>query len=51
MERLSGLRGSGRVKLITELYKVYSRVHDESFDTFYFWGICCWPISTRSTNT
>ena len=38
MERLSGLRGSDRVKLITELYKVYSRVHDESFDTFYFWG-------------
>ena len=36
MERLSGLRGSDRVKLITELYKVYSRVHDESFDTFYF---------------
>ena len=38
MERIAGLSAAGSEKLITELYKVYSRYHDESFDSFYFWG-------------
>lgn len=37
-ESVAGLRGGDRIRLITELYKVYSRYHDESFDSFYFWG-------------
>ncbi len=37
-EGVAGLRGGDRVRLITELYKVYSRYHDEPFDSFYFWG-------------
>lgn len=32
------MRLSDEIKLVTELYKVYSRYHDESFDAFYFWG-------------
>ena len=38
MERVAGMRLSDEIKLVTELYKVYSRYHDESFDAFYFWG-------------
>ncbi len=38
MTEVSGLRTGDRVRLITELYKVYSRYHDEPFDRFYFWG-------------
>lgn len=38
MERISGLHTADRVRLVTELYKVYSRYHDEPFDRFYFWG-------------
>ncbi|MDE6070452.1 MAG: PD-(D/E)XK nuclease family protein [Alistipes sp.] len=35
---ISGLRVGDRIRLIAELYKVYSRFHDEPFDKFYFWG-------------
>ena len=38
MTEISGLRVGDRVRLITELYKVYSQYHDEPFDKFYFWG-------------
>ncbi|MEG1884800.1 MAG: PD-(D/E)XK nuclease family protein [Alistipes sp.] len=34
----SELKSGDRVRLITELYKVYSRYHNEPFDKFYFWG-------------
>ena len=27
-----------KIRLISELYKIYSTHHDESFDKFYFWG-------------
>lgn len=38
MSEASGLRAGDRLRLITELYKVYSRFHSEPFDKFYFWG-------------
>ncbi len=38
MAEVSGLQLGDRLRLVTELYKVYSRYHDESFDKFYFWG-------------
>lgn len=38
MEEISGLRCVERVRLIAELYRVYSEFHDEPFDKFYFWG-------------
>ena len=38
MTEISGLRHGDRVRLITELYKIYSDYHDEPFDKFYFWG-------------
>ena len=38
MQQISGIACGDRIKLVTELYKVYSRHHDESFDEFYFWG-------------
>ncbi len=38
MEELSGLHVGDRIRLITELYKVYSQFHQEDFDSFYFWG-------------
>ena len=38
MSEISGLRVAERVRLITELFKVYSEFHDEPFDKFYFWG-------------
>lgn len=38
MQQISGIVCGDRIKLVTELYKVYSRHHDESFDEFYFWG-------------
>lgn len=38
MEELSSLHTVERIRLISELYKVYSRFHNESFDKFYFWG-------------
>lgn len=38
MSEISELRVGERIRLITELYKVYSAYHQESFDKFYFWG-------------
>jgi len=38
MSEISGLHTADRVRLIAELYKVYSRYHEEPFDKFYFWG-------------
>lgn len=38
MTRISGLAVGDRLRLISELYKVYSHYHEESFDRFYFWG-------------
>ena len=38
MSELSGLRPGDKLRLVTELYKVYSELHNESFDKFYFWG-------------
>ena len=38
MTRIAGFGTGDRLRLITELYKVYSQYHDESFDRFYFWG-------------
>ncbi len=38
MTEISGLVAGDRLRLITELYKVYSHYHSEPFDKFYFWG-------------
>ncbi len=38
MSELSGLRAGDKLRLVTELYKVYSELHNEPFDKFYFWG-------------
>ena len=39
MERGSGLIRGERIRLISELFKVYVKHHpSESFDRFYFWG-------------
>ena len=48
MQEVSGLHSGERIRLIAELYKVYSACHDEPFDKFYF---CCSTTSTRSTST
>ncbi len=32
------LKHGEQIRLITELYKIYSQYHNESFDKFYFWG-------------
>lgn len=38
MEELSGLHLGDRLRLVVELYRIYSRYHKEDFDSFYFWG-------------
>nr|MBE6190994.1 PD-(D/E)XK nuclease family protein [Rikenellaceae bacterium] len=38
MGEISGLQLGDRLRLVTELYKIYSTFHHESFDKFYFWG-------------
>ena len=38
MTELAELRPADKIRLIAELYGVYSKYHDESFDKFYFWG-------------
>lgn len=39
MAEISGLQGGERIRLIAELYKIYSKYHEnESFEQFYFWG-------------
>ncbi|MBP3425990.1 MAG: PD-(D/E)XK nuclease family protein [Rikenellaceae bacterium] len=38
-EQLSGLTHGDRIRLVAELYKIWSKYHpEESFDSFYFWG-------------
>ena len=32
------LKVGSKMRIITELYKIYKLHHDESFDKFYFWG-------------
>ncbi len=36
--QVSPLQRGENVRLIAELYRIYSRFHAESFDKFYFWG-------------
>lgn len=38
MEEISGLKRGDKLRLISELYTIYSRFHKEDFDHFYFWG-------------
>ena len=39
MERIAGITRGERIRLISELYKIYVKHHpNESFDKFYFWG-------------
>lgn len=38
MGELTELTAGDHVRLMVELYKVYSNYHQESFDSFYFWG-------------
>ncbi len=38
MSELSSLQSADKIRLVTELYRIYSRYHDETFDKFYFWG-------------
>ncbi|MBR5849540.1 MAG: exodeoxyribonuclease V subunit gamma [Alistipes sp.] len=38
MCELAGLQVGDRLRLLTELYRIYARHHDEPFDRFYFWG-------------
>lgn len=38
MTELAELQPADKIRLIAELYGVYSKYHDESFDKFYFWG-------------
>ncbi|MCC8019955.1 MAG: PD-(D/E)XK nuclease family protein [Rikenellaceae bacterium] len=38
MQRYSALTVGERIPLVAELYKVYSRFHAETFDSFYYWG-------------
>ena len=38
MRQAASYETGEKVRIITELYKVYSQYHEESFDKFYFWG-------------
>ena len=38
MCQISGLRKADKLRLVAELYKVYSNYHEEDFDKFYHWG-------------
>ena len=38
MSRASGLLPVDRVRAVIELYEIYSRYHQETIDSFYFWG-------------
>ena len=38
MCQATSLSKGEKIRTITELYKIYSSYHDESFDKFYFWG-------------
>lgn len=36
---LSRMRETENLRLVAELYRIYSRYHNESFDRFYNWGV------------
>ncbi len=38
MSNIAEIEPGEKIRLITELYKIYSQYHDETFDKFYFWG-------------
>lgn len=38
MSEVSSLHRGDRLRLIVELYRIYSKYHNETFDKFYFWG-------------
>ncbi len=39
IEEITGLHKADKIRLITELYKIYAEYHPyETFDRFYFWG-------------
>ena len=38
MCQLSGMGKADRLRLVAELYKIYSKYHNESFEEFYHWG-------------
>ncbi len=38
MSQISPLRSADRLRLVVELYKIYSEFHKEDFDKFYHWG-------------
>ncbi len=38
MSQAAGAECAERVRVIAELYKIYSTFHNETFDKFYFWG-------------
>jgi hypothetical protein len=38
MSNISELRSADRLRLIAELYTIYSKYHKEEFDSFYHWG-------------
>ena len=38
MSGLSDLRSADRIRLVAELYRIYSKYHNETFDKFYHWG-------------
>ncbi len=38
MSGIAGLKAGDRIRLVTELYKIYTRFHAEPFDRFYAWG-------------
>lgn len=39
IEEITGLHKADKIRLITELYKIYAEYHPyETFDKFYFWG-------------
>ena len=38
MSKVTSLKSVDKIRLITELYSVYSRYHNETLDKFYYWG-------------
>lgn len=38
MSQAASYKKGDKIRIITELYKIYSQHHNESFDKFYFWG-------------
>ena len=38
MSHAAGLMPADRVRAVIELYEIYSRYHQETVDSFYFWG-------------